>query len=315
MAKNQPSKKGATGKRANGGSSKKKLTATPKGSQSPRKVSNIPVSKTEINLKRLKRDEAYAKKARNDKANKRIAKYKPILSPGTKMPEHIRGYITETGGSRITREEYAALDESRYSLPNYLPIRDATTGKLKGYYNEVSGERVSEYYYRNVFRKRFVKEGSEREKALYDKSLLQRKVKGSARVEDLARTYKWVHPDMSRNEIMRDPTFRELVKKANYWTAMQNSFTPDYVNNIDMVLSEALSLEEVKTDQLTTALKLKVGSEEEYMEVMKALGRKLPDDNTPIDSSPEAYLAAVYAYYMALNNGTEYEGEDEEADE
>jgi hypothetical protein len=248
-----------------------------------------------------------------------------------------RGVASKRAASRLTAErnqERLERDLENYraggSIPNYVPIRGTyqsplrgknnkivgykTKKRITGYKNVDTGETVSPRY-RAQLTKAFteIPHGGPEEAAAVQRSKeyvevqakrrRQRTHRGISEVESYQLKQSAEGNPMSKRQVRNDPNFIALQDKLEQFTAQQRMFTAD--NYEQMIRGSSLDPGAVVDRRQILAaqaheLRLIVGEDPEYQQVLVDLGRRLPDDTRPVGSYQTGHIKSVVRpYYQA----------------
>ena len=307
MAKPRKSSK-STGKKAvtKRGSSKK---------TSPRKVK---VDKHKANQDRLLQDRAYYEAQepinplRRTKPTKKNPKGVTLASLlyRDKDVYNKEGYWYSASDKQVKLSdlEFKKLAANPMAVPAYTPLhRD---GKIVAFRNTHNGDIVTPYYRYKVFGKYFNPKVTpeefatgrrlnekEQERGLTYKAMIKRQAHAKvSRGNDLARSYRLLHPTMNINQIKSDPTFQGLVGQLEAFHSNQ------YMNITAANQQMILNIYGKTAEEL---------NDEGFAAVLVLLGRRLPNDPTPPGESDRDHIKNVVMPWLeSMNNSVPIELEE-----
>ena len=213
---------------------------------------------------------------------------------------------------RVSAKEYERTPSTikianPHAVPLYTPLHK--NRRIVAFRNTHNGDLVTPYYKYKIFNKYFnpkitpeeFSEGvrlssEERERAAgYEGALRRQKFARQSRATDLVDSYQLLHPDMTRQQIIRDPTFQNLVGQLEVFHAGGYAITPE---------NQAI-LEKVYGPNIGNV------NEEGFAIVLVLLGRRLPSDtNPPGESDPNHIKNTVRPFYEAKNSSVPFEKEE-----
>lgn len=236
--------------------------------------------------------------------------------------EELVGYRSEDNDIQISEREYQQLSYNRYAVPTYTPIHGTVKkGKNAGkrtiiaYRNSITGHTVSPYYRNQIFGKEFRKvdtpEQLERANA-YIESLSQIKYNRNRRLADLMNSYSLVHPEyvdknghVMHSAIAKDSEFTFLIDRLEQLHASAY-VNQQVVEEADIALGGTYD-PDIVAEELEI-LKIDIGENEEYQQVLVALGRRLPGESNAVGTSdPHHIKMTVRPYYEAKSNQKVFE--------
>jgi hypothetical protein len=205
-------------------------------------------------------------------------------------------WVSSDGEVKLSDREYERLANNPDAIPKYTPIKRG--GKIVRYRNTRTGDIVTPYYRHQIFGKTFNNiedEASRVRSELYVESLEQMRHARLSRHHNLAESYQLVHPDMSLNEIYRSNDFQTLVEELTTFNYKAYGIN---LENIEIAQNAGYNID------META-KRELGRNQEYQQVLAALGRRLPSDNHPVGDSEPNYINDKVREYWARQYGEE----------
>jgi hypothetical protein len=198
--------------------------------------------------------------------------------------------------------------ENTGKIPRYRPIYQRVGGKrkIKRYENTTTGQRVSAYY-RRQFGKAFTYIPTEdvptttllgyvdRANDYYD-SIKKSRAAGRRTTASIVESYKLkVEADtgvkLTTRQVLADPFFQDRVDLLYMYSGQQHVFTSS--NYEQMVEGSPIDAgTKQKNAEIARGLRLEVGSQPEYQQVLVDLGRRLDGDERPVGSYPVGELKA-----------------------
>ena len=193
-------------------------------------------------------------------------------------------------------------------IPRYRPLYERKGGKrkIKGYENATTGQRVSTHY-RKVFGRTFTYIPTEdinttellgyvdRANDYYD-SMKSARAASRRTTSSIVESYKLkVEADTgtrpTTREVLADPYFQDRVDLLFMYSGQQHVFTSsNYEQMVEGSPIDAGSKQ--RNAEIARNLRLEVGSQPEYQQVLVDLGRRLPGDERPVGSYPTGELKA-----------------------
>lgn len=350
MASKQPPKKKSTGaaKKAVSKRGVARKKATPrKEKETPY---NKPISRAELNRNQLKEDIEYYRNEgpRNTLVRTKGTAKHPKGLPLSKLEQvefgnPSKGYRSKDGDIHISEFEYNKLSFNARALPKYEPIYRGTykngRKKIIGYRRAGTHNIVSEHYRKNIFGKYFRGMIDEEGRPLRDREakplvpLTKKQIEElnerntvylaarekwkrdlKLRENDLVNSYRLIpeHRNMSRDDVLDDPIFQELVEELHVFTKNQ-TLDSSREAAIRVLQAEGIEVTEETVKDTREALALAFGQDPRYKEVLVLLGRRLPSDTNPVgDMYPMPHVKfVVKPFYDAQVGATVYEGDDE----
>jgi hypothetical protein len=277
----------------NGGRGVAKSVATPRPPKSKYKHYTTPPSKKERNEIRYKRDLDYIAGKLETPLNRKTKygdnafDYEYRESPKGRR----KYYVNKTNPKhKLSVEEYQRTVTNPSSVPHFIPIKE--NGKTVAFRNTITGERVSSYYRYQVLGKRLKQHEDESYRYAYEASQNHYKQVQSSKRNDLITSYQRLHPKMTRQEIIKDDNFINLVIKLEQFTIDSRTFNEEYWEQVDaMVQSTYPTKDEIKKQ--TRAITRAVNDSQEFKDVLAQLGRRLSTETFPVGDSDPNHIKNV----------------------
>jgi len=271
-------------------------------------------NKAMINAERLRRDKRYYE------SQPATLDVLPRTGPTKKHPNgvtlaslqfdeiHNVYYHSQDREVRLTPAQYNKIPSQMtitnpYAVPGYTAIHN-TKGRIVAFRNVYNGELVSTHYKYRMFNKHFnpkitpeeFREGRrlddeelERAKA-YEASTARQRYAKQSRTSDLVSSYKSLHPLMTRNQIVADPDFKNLVAQLELFHA--GSYMNITEENKEMLRrAYGESVEQM--------------NDEGFAQVLVDLGRRLPSDTQVPGTSDPGHIKFVVRPALDALRGTE----------
>jgi len=281
-----------------------------------------PRASKRLNELRLEEDKAYYESLKDDstRRTKPSARHKRGLPLSSFEPVYARGgtvpieYISNDQTERLSVQQFKQLNVNPYAVPTYTPVHGYTkSGKktIKRFRNSVTGHVVSPYYRYHYFGREFnrtdTEEQVDRSNAYIAAMQTQAHAK-RARSKDLVGSYQLLHPKMTRADILRSNDFQGLVIKLEQLHASAYDITDQTVEEIDTALGGSYDPKNIPIEK--ALLKEKLGENQEYKDVLVALGRRLPSDTNAVgESDPNHIKNTVRPALEALVGAEDFEEE------
>ena len=310
MVKKQPAKKSkAAGKKAVPKGAVAKNATAPKGKD--RKP-----TKAEINAAQLKADIEYYSRNEPTNVNRRTKSTKkhPRGLPLSSLIYTAKDgkYHSVDNDIVISELEYNRLLVNPFAIPTYTPIHEVKNGKKKivGFRNSITGRRVTTHYRYKVFGHAFSNMENIEQYRAYEESIRQQRYSKIKRHWNLVDSYKLLHPEMTNKQIVSDPDFQALALELESLHSSAYGITEQNIATMDDLLG--ITYDEDILERQKTIIKEQLAKNPRYVEVLVALGRRLPSDTQiPGTSDPGHIKNVVVPYYQSLHSGTEFnEGEE-----
>ena len=289
-----PAKRGA-GKPAKKGPAPRKAAA-PK-----------PLSKQEINRRRLEADLGYYYSqepklySRRTKSTKNHPRGIPLTSLSFE-----NGYWTSRDGSvRLTDKEYERIALNPKAVPLYTPLHEDPNNrkKITGYRNSITRERVSTHYqkmFSRYFRSADVQgDLTEEQRTMaeaYTESIVFARKARASRHYNLAESYQLVHPEMSINQIVASEDFQNLVYRLEtIHKGIETFGSREFVEDVEHAIKRYPTYSE--EEEIAESIREQLSQDPEYAEVLVDLGRRTPEDTQPPGMSDINHIKLVVKPY------------------
>jgi hypothetical protein len=286
----------------------------------------------ELNKGRLREDIAYYEDNAKDysRRTKPTIKHPKGLPLDSLLPNkfddkgNVTEYISYDGDIKLTDADYERRAINPNAVPTYIPIRKGN--KITSYYRQgARGQVVTRYYRDKIFGKTFRTTGDTQEEIdrsiAYEQSNLLNKHRRQSRRYSLVDSYLLVHPELevkkrngerdknkTRVAVLNDDNFIQLVERLQSYNYELYGLNIQNVELMDAALYGSINIG--RSEQELKALRMELNESKDYQNILVELGRRLPSDTFPVDTSPVRYIPDhVKPYYESKNNSVEFSEE------